>query len=74
MVIGGINGKHMISRTNLKASSNHVRSYVAEITPAHNTNWGNWGAAALCPEGSFARDFELKVLLKYMNKVIYIII
>lgn len=61
LILGGINGEHMISRKNLKPSSNNARSYIAEITPHANTNWGNWGIAAFCPDGSFARDFELKI-------------
>jgi len=37
------------------------RPYVAEITPDAGSNWGDWGSASFCPEGSWATGFQLKV-------------
>ena len=64
----------MISKKIYKPSSKYARDFIAEITPEHNTNFGNWGPADFCPEGSFARDFEQKVLMKYVKIYVYIYI
>merc|ERR1711953_103663 len=37
------------------------RPYVTEITPDAGSNWGDWGSASFCPEGSWATGFQLKV-------------
>merc|ERR1712192_394397 len=39
------------------------RPYVTEITPDAGSNWGDWGSANFCPEGSWATGFQLKVEL-----------
>ena len=71
MAIGGINGEHMISRKFLKHSSSYAGSHTTSITPEHQTSFGNWGIGEFCPEGSYARDFEIKVLIKYIKTYIY---
>ena len=37
------------------------RPYEAEIQPESGSLWGDWGVADFCPEGSFAKGFQLKV-------------
>merc|ERR1712079_179152 len=37
------------------------RPYVTEIIPDAGSNWGDWGSASFCPEGSWATGFQLKI-------------
>jgi len=57
----GMNNPCTASKLDSSSPSIVSRNFVAEITPEANTPFGIWGDAEFCPDGSFARDFELKI-------------
>ena len=38
------------------------REYVKKIVPQSQTHWGTWGVMEMCPNNSFTKAFELKVV------------
>ena len=54
----GVDGRKLYFKEMLQAGSDF-------FPPAQaGSNWGDWGSASFCPEGSWATGFQLKVHLQ----------
>ena len=57
----GVDGRKLYFKEMLQAGSDF-------FPPAQaGSNWGDWGSASFCPEGSWATGFQLKVHLQQQH-------